>query len=275
MLDIESGALVAQDGLAVNSGQLTFDGGSISGQVALTNSSLVIGPGSTGAADFLVMGNSTLSGDVAASQTILVQGGDANGNATLTTLGDVTNSGTISFQTLDWGGYSSQFVLGGTLTNTATGVLTGNAGDGSLRTIYGNVVNEGTISADAGVLFLLEGASTTSPTFTQAGGTIDTQAGGAVALADGYLDFTGGTVVGELDSYRSTVDVASSTTATGQINLRSGNTLLGNAAPGVTLDVQGTDKDGDAVLTVADGRRQRRHDCADFRPVVLQQRTRH
>ena len=93
----------------------------------------------------------------------------------------------------------------------------------------------------------------TSPTLTQAGGAIDAQGSGAVVLVGGYLDYTGGTVTGEFDTVGATVDVASSVTAAAQINLRGANTLLENAAPEVTLDVQSDYWDSGAVLTAADG----------------------
>jgi hypothetical protein len=65
--------------------------------------------------------------------------------------------------------------------------------------------------------------------------------------------YSGGAISGEWDVVNATLDVIASTTATGTINVRGHSSLVENAAPGVTLRVQGNDFDGSAVLTTAAG----------------------
>src|SRR5437868_4837816 len=81
-------------------GAFHFTGGWASGNpLYLVNAGLNIGPQASGAANFLIEGNSTLCGDVAAAQTLVVQANQPGGDtATLTAANGFTNAGIITLQ---------------------------------------------------------------------------------------------------------------------------------------------------------------------------------
>jgi hypothetical protein len=254
--------------LLQHGGAFAFDGGSITGTATLTNAALAIGPASTGAASFVVAGNSTLSGTIAASQSVWVQGSNAYGSATLTAAGGFTNAGTLTLGSLDswqWGVYVQ--VPSGTLVNAPGGTIKVLQGSGAWSRIEGNFTNDGTVAVQAGIALGLTSLGGMTPTVTLAGGSVT--ADGTFFLMDGGLcSVTGGTLAGTLVQNNGTfqfdggvlsgtatltnvaLEVGPDATGGASFVIQGNSSLSGQTFPGQTLRVQGNDGVGTTTLTV-------------------------
>jgi hypothetical protein len=225
---VSSGTLTANGGLTVNSATFNFNGGSIGGTVTLNSSGLVIGTGSTGAANFVLEGSDTLTGNVAAGQSLWVQGnGTTNSSATLTIAGNVTNHGTILLESIN-NTYGDTLATGSnTFTNAADGTIQVTNNSGGARAITGTLVNQGQISVDGASYLTVQG------TYYAAGGSIS---------GPGYLLNTALYV---------TTSPASPTTI---LLEGGGDTLATDNLPNTTLWVQGNGYlNQNATLNVAAG----------------------
>jgi hypothetical protein len=227
-------------------------GGQISGPGDLVNAEVRETAPSAVPTTLVLCGHSTLTTDNLVNTTLWVQGDGANGSSTLTTPSGFTNAGTILLESLDWSGFSSQLVAGGTVANVATGTLTAGLGAGGPTSVTANVVNQGVLSAAAGQeldLFAVDGSL---PTLVQAGGSIATA--GNVVVQGGHFDYTGGTISGDFFTLNATIDVADSVTGQGIIHAAgSQSVLLNNASWGVTIQLVAGALGANAVLTTADG----------------------
>jgi RHS repeat-associated protein len=153
---LDGGTLAGAGSLTVNGGTFTFNGGSSTlGPLSLTDAALKIGPASTGAASFVLYGNSTLSGDVAQAQTLAVVGtGNPDGfpiDTTLTAAASFTNNGTITLvdsHPSPSRGYAGAnlTITSGTLTNAKTGVISFAVGNGAASSLTGDLSNDGTVT---------------------------------------------------------------------------------------------------------------------------------
>jgi len=227
-MTITAGPSQFQAGLTLTSSSFNFNGGSIGGTVTLNNSALVIGSGSTGAANFVMEGSDTLTGNVAAGQSLWVQGnGTTNSGATLTVAGNVTNHGTILLESV-YSNYFDTLATGSnTFTNAADGTIQATANSGGSRTISGTLVNQGLISVDGSSYLTVQG------TYYAAGGSI---------TGPGYL-------------YNTALYVTASPSSPTTILLEGGgDTLETNNLPNTTLWVQGNGYvNQGATLNVAAG----------------------
>jgi hypothetical protein len=255
-LSVEAGSFSASGGLTVTGGTLDFDGGSLNATTVLTNATLNLGSGGTGAASFVAHGGCTLNGNLAAGQSLAVQGCDAAGTATLTWASGWTNAGTVTLQSADhWYVDSNLVVAGGVLTNAPGGDIEALAGSGGGRRLTGSLANQGLLHIGSGVGFVVAGGAT-APALAQQAGSVQVDSGAWLEQYGGSFTFTGGAVSGPgefaLDNVQ--VSVAATVTAAARIELRGPqNTLLGNASSAVTLDLQGDNWEGDAILTTAAG----------------------
>ncbi len=267
-LAIKSGkAGVSVDGTFVmDSDTFNFNGGTITGIPVLSDSALVIGPSSTGAATFSTRRASTISGNIAAAQTVLVQS-SGNAGATLTAANSFTNSGTIALQTLDNAGDSNLTVTAGTLTNANTGVINVNTGSGGYHYIDANITNNGTVNFNAdGALSKTNGLFTNNSqvniadgadvvfgvtvSFTQSAGKLAINGSGTFVMDSDTFNFNGGTITGVPVLSDSMLAIGPSSTGAGTVSFRRASSLSGNIAAGQTLLVQSTGNAG-ATLTAS------------------------
>ncbi len=247
-LTVPGGSWVVQYG-----GVFHYTGGALPAEFVAFNSELDVEATVTATAVIEIRGTeNVLDQNLAPGVTLWVQGCDWNGNATLTAAPGAVNAGTILLETLHHDFWSSNFLVGPSFTNAATGVIDVQAGSGGGTNVCGSWVNEGTINVEAGAeLFLLPDAAG-GPNITQAGGTLNAGSG-ALAQIGGLFDYTGGAIGGTFVAAGAELDVEDPT-GTGEIQVRGqDNRLDQNLAPGVMLWVQGCDWNGDATLTAADG----------------------
>jgi hypothetical protein len=239
-LSLESGTVSASE-VDINAGTLNFDNGVISAPVTINYSTLNLGPNATNPENFTVWGRSTLTGNVAPGQRLWVQGG-GNGSATLTWTSGFTNAGTIHLESINSWAYSSNLVMGnGSLINGSTGTIElapGSAGQWGSLNLQGSVVNQGTIHVLPGAWFNLGGyVGGGSPTLIQQAGSIVSD--GTMLFNTGYFDFQGGSISGNFYIANTQIDVAATAGSSSMVHLVGTNTLVENAAPGVTLWVEG------------------------------------
>ncbi len=246
------GVIEANGQLLLNGGLLDFEGGAVVGNFYAENAQLYVSPDVTDASLIHAVGNGdVLLDNASASSTILVQG-DAGFNAgVLTVAADATNAGVIQLTSTSayWG---SVLAAPDMLDNTPTGQILVTAGAGGVRWLNGDLDNEGALSVDAGVELDVNGATDAGPTFIQDGGVI--QANGRVVVNGGLFDFESGDVGGSFYVNGAQIYVSPDAVDPATVYVvGSGNTLLGNEGPAVTLQVQGDDAFNAGVLTAAAG----------------------
>jgi hypothetical protein len=244
------GAVVLLDGSFV------YTGGSISGgEFIIVNSSIDVASSVTSAATVEVRGaGNTLLENASPAVTLAVQSWSVDGDARLTAVNGAVNAGTISLISTQGTIYNSDLAINGTL--TSTGTINAQHGTGGNRHIDGGtLVNQGAIAVDPGVALFFGAAASETPALTQAAGSITSGSGGALVFLDGSFVYTGGSISGgEFIVVNSSIDVASSVTSPATVEVRgTGNTLLENASPVVTLVVQSWSVDGDARLSAVNG----------------------
>jgi hypothetical protein len=243
-LTISGGLLNAQGGLTFNHGILNFNGGAFGSNPVLNAATLNL-LGSATPATFILQNASTIHGDLAAGQTAWVRGSNQLGNTTVTWASGLYNAGTVRLESVDGTWQSALTISGGTLTNTAGGLIQVNAGSGGDRVLTGNITNLGTMSVGAGVVLKADGS-----TFNQAGGQVS--ADGLFYVDRGAFNFTGGSLTGAVAVYVSTLSVAATVTAPSTVIAVGPSTLTSNLSPVVTVWVQGNNSFGQAVLTTSD-----------------------
>jgi hypothetical protein len=243
-LAISGGLFNAQGGLAFNHGVLDFSGGAFGSNPVLNAATLNLL--SSTPATFILQNASTINGDLAAGQALWVRGSNQLGHTTVTWASGLQNAGTVRLESIDNTWQSALSVSGGTLINTAGGLIQVNAGSGGNRVLTGNLTNLGTLTVGAGTVLKADGS-----TFTQAGGT--TAADGLFYVDSGAFNFTGGAITGSVGVYRATLSVAATVTTPSTVIAAGPSTLTANLSPAVTVWVQGSNRFGHAILTTAAG----------------------
>ena len=173
-----------------------YNGGTISGDVILVDSTLANGPGGTGAARFTLRGECAFSGHVSLGQTVVIQGG-GYGDANVTAADGFVNSGTIILESINGGLASKLFVQNGQLENAAGGTISLRIGTGGNRSLEAELVNRGSIditTADnKGTVIGKDGANhTTSGSLTINATELDL----VQVYGDSFTNLPGGIVAG-------------------------------------------------------------------------------
>jgi hypothetical protein len=188
-------------------GSWTQTSGAVTGSSPVQLQAVALHLSGTGAAAFLLTSAGTLSGNVASSQSLTVTGSCSTGSGLETASGSFTSSGAIHLVGTGCGtsaGIQVGPAANGTL--TSKGTLTVDAGNGGGRALYGSLSNQKTLTLDAGTDLRIQGA------FEQtAKGTLQTSIAGTSSV--GQLHATGAaTLAGAL----SLVTVPPFTPAPGQ-----------------------------------------------------------
>lgn len=246
----DAGSLDVLGSFSLNNDTFNYNSGSLSGNSpVLFDSALNIGAGSTGAGEFLFRGlNNTLSGDVAASQTLRIEA-VSNTTTVLTAALGFTNDGTIVLDHISPNGNfpAALTVLSGVLTNSATGIVTTELGQG-IRIISADIVNNGTFNIDDdtqlskanGVItnnadFSIAATGSvslpgTAAVFNQGGGTLDLA--GTLTTNDDTFSFTGGSITGGGAAAFTNSTVTGLGTAAIDVSMP-GSTINIGASPGI------------------------------------------
>ncbi len=262
-LIVESSSVFSTTG-----GTFNFNGGTVTGAPQIIASTLNIGGGATGAATFSTRSSSVLTGNIASGQTILIQGDNSFGAATLTAASGFTNAGTITLESVDGSGSSSNFIVtSGTLTNAVGGVFNSNIGGGGTRTVSANLTNNGTVNINTDTTFSTSSGNYTnnnafnvassktftingsSQVFTQAGGTL--AATGQFDLTSAAFNFNGGAITGTPRLVAAALNIGAGSTGAATFSTRSSSTLSGNVASGQTILIQGDNAFGAATITAS------------------------
>jgi hypothetical protein len=211
------------------------------------------------------VGSLTLGGG-AGEQTLWIKGNSTLGNATLTVNNDLRNAGLMRMESINFGYASNLTISSGILTNT--GVISVNQGTGGVRTISGNLVNQGTVNVNHDLTFNGEFTNTS---------TVDIAAGKKVSLSNGdvfnqnagaitgqgvleligaaTLNFNNGTIVDTLPLLRN-ANLNFGPSASGQasfILIGSNSTLSGSIGAEQTVWIRGDSTVGNATATAASG----------------------
>jgi len=236
----QGGSIVADGTMLFNTGSFDFAGGSISGNFEVANTQISVESSVGTASTIDAIAGNTLAYNNSPVVTIWVQGNGWARDASLTTLAGGVNAGTIQLKTIDTGNVNSNLVIpsGLQFTNSTTGIIEVDAGSGGGRSILGSIINEGSLHVAAGSWLNLGGAvSGGSPTLTQQAGAISVD--GTMLFNVGSFYFQGGTISGNFYVANTQIDVAATAGSSSMLHLIGTNTLVENAAPGVTLWVEG------------------------------------
>ena len=252
-------------------GVFHYTGGAIGGEFVVAGAELDIEDAAgTGLIEVRNTQN-VLDRNLAPGVTLWVQGCNWNGDGVLTAVDGAVNDGVIDLESIGfwWWNSSLNVVPGGTFTND--GALEVQPGSGGGRYISGNIVNQGTLSADAALL--LSGSIANSGTIDVPAGVGVTMAGlngvgpvlsqttgaltvdGSLTLPGGTLDVEGGALDGGGVFQVQNAQLSFGPGATGALPVQvvgQGDVLLTNQG-GATLWVRGDDAYGQGVLTAAPG----------------------
>ena len=201
-------------------GEFDFVGGSLSGAVYVRNGTLDVAD-TAGASTIYAAGDTTLLESRSVQATVWAQGNSSYGNATLTTAQGAVNAGTIHLESSVWNCPSVLVVGGSNLVNTATGLIIARNGAGSLRSITGDLINQGVV--DGGDYYL---------------------------DLHGTYEAAGGRMIGPARLRDAKVLVTASPPQPTTIDLWGGCTLLTDNLTNTVLYVHGGG-DGNAVLTAS------------------------
>ncbi len=211
---LEDGELaVAGGAVNVDTGSFTMTGGQVTGQPRIRGATLTIdgADGAGGAASFLVgaLGNTQphLGGTVHAGQQVLVSGQNLTASTTAVATGDLVVDGLLTLRSADTNFTSSLDLAGHTLRVRSGGTLSIEAGSGGVRTILGDIQNDGTVTTSFSASLSKPGATyenrgtwdVNGGTLTVSGGTFELAGGDVTAPAafnvdGGTFHMSGGTV---------------------------------------------------------------------------------
>ncbi len=242
VFNLNGGAVDVNGAFRLSDSTFNLTGGVVTGNsVDLEDCALAIGPAATGAASFTLTGESTLSGSIADGQTIRIGAPGETANVTTDATG-LTNSGRLAFvgdavQELE--------VPGGTLTNTATGVIEFKA-DSVAPSLQsggvGNLVNDGLVDVQTGGGW--GGEITNNNTFrigpdaeflvgtefSQESGQLDNQ--GTFHFYGGTFRFSGGRILGNAPILQDAMlEIGPGAVEPARFVLASTGTILGGALP--------------------------------------------
>ncbi|MCB1126621.1 MAG: hypothetical protein KDM81_09015, partial [Verrucomicrobiae bacterium] len=265
----EAGLLNVAGGFDGTGIMFDYQGGTITGQPYLENSTLRFGPGGTEPAAFTLVGSgSRLVGDLREGQSVWIQGGSRGSHTTVVAEQGFANGGLLLLQSVNSSYTSALQVDEGDLTNLPTGVIRlgrGNAGPRNLRL---NLDNRGLLDVNWGLNLGRSGAThvnqgdvlidaagsvtlTDGQTWTQVDGLVDID--GAFTLRDGRFDFQGGLVEGGVYLPGSRLDLSRAGLG-GSFTLgKSTARLYGESTPGVTVTIQGSNDDSNTTVRAPEG----------------------
>ncbi|HET7435886.1 MAG TPA: kelch repeat-containing protein [Thermoanaerobaculia bacterium] len=257
------GTINTLGGVELNQATLDFNGGTFTGQPPLlVDSTLNIGPNSTGAATIILAAASTMNGSVAPAQTLWIRGSGFLSNANVTPGAGFINHGTLRLESID-SSYDSN-ITGG-LTNAADGVINVNAGTGGARRLTGTWQNNGTINFNQAAIlggpFTNDGtlnvkaSSTLNGTFTSSSGAINISANQRLTHngANALFLLNGGNIAndGAFELQSGTFKVQGGTTSANPLLLGNSSLVLSDPSSVVDLMMSGT-----ATATGTLGRQQ-------------------
>jgi uncharacterized repeat protein (TIGR01451 family) len=264
-----NGSIAGNGFVEIAGAVFNFNGGTVTGaSPVISDSTLNIGPGSTGAAAFILRGASPrLSGNIAAGQTVWIRG-DASANTTAVAADGFTNAGTLRLESQSIGTTSNLTVTNGVLVNT--GVIEVNAGSGGSRVFNGNFDNQGTIHMNqdftlvkAGGTYVNQGQiriavsrrlliNGQNQLFRQNGGSLEVN--GTFELTSSTFTFNSGTLTGSpVLVSDSTLSFGPPSTGTGTFILRgSSPKLSGDIPAGATVWIRG-DSSANTTAVAANG----------------------
>jgi len=266
----QAGGTLSNEGAFVVGKRFDFAGGQITGDAVVLEHNSELNITATGAGAFELHGTVDCTGDVASGQSLTVVGGYAGSSGRLDANDGFTNSGTITLTSQSDSHGATLFIGSGTLTNNAGGIINVNTGDGGSRALTASLANNGTINVNTDVSLNRTGAvyannatfnvaaggavtvGGNTPTFTQAGGTLDNQGTFLLSGSTGRFDFTGGHITGSavvLDYCELNI----SATGGGAFDLRRNIDYSGDLADGQSLTLRGTASLGTSRLSADNG----------------------
>ncbi len=301
--DTTGGSVTTTSGGSLEFYDTTFNvgaGSPGSAPVLLEDGSKLNLTGATAAGTFVFSGSGgTITGNVAATQSVVVQGVGCERGAEVTAAAGFTNAGSIELTNVEGTCAESEpasLSWSGTLTNTGT-LTSGFGVAGGTRTLDGNLTNSGAVNIDSDTSFEGSGAVfSNKKTVTVADGATLLTTGGQT-----FTDATGGsltTTSGSLDFEDTTFNVGAGSpgsapvlledgsklnltgaTAAGTFVFRgSGATMTGNVAAGQSVVLQSVGCVGGAYVTATAGFTNAgsieltnvRGTCADSQPAQLE-----
>ncbi|MEO8351802.1 MAG: PEP-CTERM sorting domain-containing protein [Chthoniobacteraceae bacterium] len=276
-----AGGVLNNDGAFLMSGNtFNYNGGNITGNpIMLENSTLVIAPGSTGTADFILQssggGTGTYSGNLAPAQTLTLRGSDSS-QSFVSVANGFSNFSTITLDSMGTKG-ATLVVSTGALTNTVNGEIALRVGSGTNldRTLSADVVNDGVFTVEPGINARLAKSAgvftnnntvdiAATATLSFVAGSIFNQNAGGVLNNDGAFlmsgntfNYNGGNITGNpIMLENSTLVIAPGSTGTADFILQSSGggtgTYSGDLDPAQTLTLRGNDS-SQSFVSVANG----------------------
>jgi hypothetical protein len=170
---------------------LKYFGGTITGTVQMTNSTLQIDPTAGNSGSFVLNGNNTLVGNVQAGHTLTVQHA-TTGTQGLTSATGFTSDGVIRLAG-STSGFTQLSLTSGTLVNGPTALLHFQNGGTGSRSLVGDLTNTGNVLVEHDTNFgKTGGVYSNSGQFTVGSGrTLTLTNGGMFSQTDGALDLQG------------------------------------------------------------------------------------
>jgi hypothetical protein len=233
---------------AFTTGTFEVAGGSFtgSGDWAIYSSQVRVTAAS--ATPLVLRGNNSLLSDNPAGMTLWVQGSNAGGAALLTVPANVTNYGVLRLESIITNWNSGLAITNGaTLTNDASGDIRANPGTGGIRTITGNLDNQGILEVTGNVPLTVTGTLNNE-------GQINNTVGQTAGYVTGTYVAAGGSTQGLFFVFNAQVQVTAAPADRSPIRIAGTSTLVGDNPAGTTLWVQGSSSFASAgILRVAAG----------------------
>lgn len=225
-----------------SSGSYFADGGVLQGNIVLRSKTITTGASPPAASTILAGGTTnTLVGDVAAGYTIDLIGSNNFGNGVLTLAGSTTNHGVVRLGTSSPSFYAQITIAAGqTLTNAADGQLRMLSGPRQDRYLVGNLINDGVVAIESGVVAVGTGD------VLQRGGTF--AADGRWQQDSGALTLSGGATSGGVYASGASITVTSGVSLASAVFVEGSCAFGGNDSASTTITLEGNNTAGNAVL---------------------------
>jgi hypothetical protein len=242
--------IAAASAITTSSVYLKYLGGSNADGLILRGSTFDLQAASAASTIYSESNNAFL-GNASANLTINIRTSPTYGGAQLSVTTNATNAGTIVFGTSAVVGYASLIDIenGGSLNNTGTIRVAAGVNVNDTRQILTNngfgtekLVNNGTINLVGGNL------DVAFMTFEQKA-TITVASGLQLLVNGGTLKYLGGSNTLGLAAYNSKFDLQAASAAS-TVSILGSNTLIGNAAPNLTIAVNTSTIYGGGTLNV-------------------------
>lgn len=226
-------------------GTVSVQGGRLEGLVRADGARIAVGGSLSEASTLRLVGSLCyLASNSSPAMTLWVEGRPADSTAVLNVTNNTVNRGTLRLETTSSTFSSSlSITAGNALTNEAGGVVQAQLGTGGPRSISGALVNSGTLLAASNVTFNLNGR------VEQQGGVIRGE--GEVRLSGNTFEIRGGRLEGMVRADSTRIAVAETVTEASTLRAVGATcALLSNAAPMMTIWVEGRSADSTGVLNV-------------------------